>query len=115
MTIQEKFLDAKKFVLIDPTSPGSESVLGLLEPRDTHVSLVLLLRGPPSQAVADYAHAEDIDPFSAGSIYLDQLALRIADDERLVETILSSGADAAKELDDLSRLQRPAGCSFLAR
>lgn len=94
----------RTFVLVDPTSDDGESSLAVLDPDDDHVSLVVLLSGHSSRALREFAAAEGIDHASAGWIYLDQVAERIAGDDRVVETIVATGPDPAFELADLVAL-----------
>ncbi|MFZ2442286.1 MAG: hypothetical protein WAW51_07990, partial [Ilumatobacteraceae bacterium] len=58
-------------VLLDPTSPDGESALTLLSDDDQHVTLLVLLSGPASRALRDFARAEDIDMSTAGWRYLE--------------------------------------------
>ena len=94
----------RTFVMIDPTSDDGETSLDVLDPDDDHVSLVVLLSGPSSSTLREFAAAEGIDHASAGWIYLDQVAERIAGDDRVVETIVATGPDPAFELADLVAL-----------
>ena len=94
----------RTFVLIDPTSDDGETSLDVLDPSDDHVSVVVLLSGRSSSALREFASAEGIDHASAGWIYLDQVAERIAGDDRIVETIVATGPDPAFELADLVAL-----------
>ena len=94
----------RTFVLVDPTSDDGETSLDALDTSDDHVSLVVLLRGRSSSALREFAAAEGIDHASAGWIYLDQVAERIASADRIVETIVATGPDPAFELADLGAL-----------
>ncbi len=94
----------RTFVLVDPTSPDGETSLDALDPTDDHVSLVVLISGRSSSALRQFAEIEGIDPASAASIYLDQVAERIARDGRVVEAIVATGPDPAIEIADLVAL-----------
>jgi hypothetical protein len=94
----------RTFVLVDPTSPDGETSLDALDPTDDHVSLVVLISGRSSSALRQFAEIEGIDPASAASIYLDQVAERIAGDDRVVECIVATGPDPALEIADLVAL-----------
>lgn len=91
----------KTLLLVDPTSPDGETSLALLGPDDTHTAVVALLKGGPSAALHEFAAAEEIDSSTAASIYLDQVAERIARPDRIVETIVVGGSDPATELSSL--------------
>ena len=88
-------------MLVDPTSADGETALDALEQTDDHVSLVVLISGRSSSALREFAEIEGIDPTSAASIYLDQVAERIARDGRIVEVIVATGPDPAIEIADL--------------
>lgn len=94
----------RTFVLVDPTSEDGETSLDELDPSDDHVSLVVLLNGSSSSALREFAATEGIDPVSAGWVYLDQVAERIAGDDRIVEAIVATGPDPAFELANLVAL-----------
>lgn len=94
----------RTFVLVDPTSADGETSLDALDPTDDHVSLVVLISGRSSSALRQFAEIEGIDPASAASMYLDQVAERIAGVGRVVEAIVATGPDPALELADLVAL-----------
>ena len=98
----------RTFVLVDPTSPDGETSLEALDATDDHVALVVLISGRSSSALREFAEIEGIDPVSAASIYLDQVAERIACDGRVVEVIVAAGPDPAIEIADLVALERHA-------
>lgn len=103
MNMSPDTLDLTTFVLIDPTARDGETSLGLLDPEDTHTSLVVLLPGrSSSSALNAFADAENIDISTAASIYADQVAARIAGPDRVVETIVAGGSDAAVEIARLA-------------
>ena len=85
-------------VLVDPSSSDGEDALALLDDRDDHVSVVVLLSGRNSSALRDFARAEEIDVATAGWIYLEQVARRIARPSRNVELLVATGPDTAYEL-----------------
>lgn len=103
MTLHERSDHSTTYVLIDPTSPDGESALDLLDD-DEHISLVVLTSGRMSSALREFAHSDDIDVATAGWIYLDQVAERIADGTRIIEAVLASGPDPADELEQLAAL-----------
>ncbi len=91
----------RTFVLVDPTSPYWETSLDeAADSTDDHVLLVVLISGRSSSALRQFAEIEGIDPASAASIYLDQVADRIARDGRVVEAIVATGPDPAIEIAD---------------
>lgn len=85
-------------VLVDPTSPDGEDALGRIGDDVEAVSLVVLLSGPLSASLREFAHAENTDLASAGWIYLDQVTARVARDGLIIETIVATGPDTAAEL-----------------
>jgi hypothetical protein len=87
-------------VLLDPTSPDGEAALDRLSPSDHHVTLVVLLSGPCSNALREFAIAEDLSLSEAGWSYLDQVAERLR--PLHVEQIVATGPDAALELATIS-------------
>ena len=93
------------FVLADPTSTDGESAFDLLDDDDRQVSIVVLVSGPMSAALHDFAYGEGVDATTAGWVYLDQLASRFSSDDRLVETVLATGPDAALELEQLAAMR----------
>ena len=102
MNLSSPLLQPKTLVLVDPTSPDGETALDLLDANDTHVSLVVLMHGRTAAALHQFADIENIDLASAASVYLDQVAERIAASDRLVETVVSGGSDPFAELEDLA-------------
>ena len=92
-------------VLLDPTSPDGENALGLLDATDEHITLVVLLSGPTSRSLRDFARAEDIDMSTAGWRYLEQVVERIevAPDQLLAMT--ACGPSAAAELADVAAVE----------
>ena len=48
-------------VLLDPTATDGEAALDLLDRTDAHIILVVLLSGPASRSLRDFARAEDTD------------------------------------------------------
>ena len=101
MTLSPPRSEQTTIVLLDPTNHDGESSLDLLGSDDCNVTLVVLLSGPFSGALLDYAAAEGIDVSTAGSIYLDQVAARIGRDHRVVEVITAPGPSSAEEIADL--------------
>ena len=100
---------SRTFVLVDPTSADGETALEALDATDDHVALVVLISGRASSALREFAEIEGIDPVSAASIYLDQVAERIACDGRIVEVIVAAGPDPAIEIADLVALNDTRG------
>lgn len=93
--------EPKTIVLVDPTSDDGETSLDLLEPSDRHVTLLVLLSGRHSAALRDYAAAEEIDISTAGLLYLEQVAARIGNADRIVEVMTAPGPNTAWEIADL--------------
>lgn len=92
-------------VLLDPTSADGESSLDLLEPSDRRVTLVVLLNGPFSRALWDYALSEELDVSAAASIYLDQVSARIDRAGRVVEVLSLPGPDPAPEVEAVAAVE----------
>ena len=94
-------------VLLDPTSPDGENALSLLDATDEHITLLVLLSGPASRSLRDFARAEDIDMSTAGWRYLEQVVERVAvhhiavDPEHLL-AMTACGPSAAVELADVA-------------
>lgn len=92
-------------VLLDPTSPDGETALTLLDATDEHITLLVLLSGPASRSLRDFARAEDIDMSTAGWRYLEQVVERVAElatataPEQLL-AMTACGPSAAVELAD---------------
>lgn len=101
MNMSASRCEPKTLVFVDPTAPDGETSLALLDRQDTHPSLMTLAKGGPSAALQQFAASEDIDISAAAWIYLDQVADRIAGPDRVVDTIVAGGSDAALELDSL--------------
>jgi len=92
-------------VLIDPTSPDGENALTLLDATDEHITLLLLLSGPASRSLRDFARAEDIDMSTAGWRYLEQVVERVESVSIAPEQLLAMtacGPSAAVELADIA-------------
>jgi hypothetical protein len=92
-------------VLLDPTSPDGENALTLLDETDEHITLLVLLSGPASRSLRDFARAEDIDMSTAGWRYLEQVVERVAVDNIDIEpahllAMTACGPSAAVELAD---------------
>lgn len=88
-------------VLLDPTSPDGESSLQLLDSTDRHVVLMVLLSGPTSRSLRDFARSEELDMATAGWCYLEQVGerLMLAPEQMLAMT--ARGPSAATELADV--------------
>ncbi len=91
-------------VLLDPTSPDGESALGLLNEQDQHVTLMLLLSGPASSALRDFARAENLDIATAGWQYLEQVVDRMRRAPHEVLAMTAMGPSAAAELADMAAI-----------
>ena len=91
-------------VLLDPTSPDGESALGLLNEQDQHVTLMLLLSGPASSALRDFARAENLDIATAGWQYLEQVVDRMHRAPHEVLAMTAMGPSAAAELADMAAI-----------
>lgn len=89
-------------VLLDPTSPDGEAALELLGRGDTHVTLVVLLSGPASRSLRDFARAENTDMATAGWRYLEQVVERVALPADRVLATTAIGPSAAMALADLA-------------
>lgn len=92
-------------VLLDPTSPDGESALTLLDATDGHITLLLLLSGPASRSLRDFARAEEIDMSTAGWRYLDQVVERIepvVGNSKQLLAMTACGPSAAVELADIA-------------
>jgi hypothetical protein len=101
MNLSPLVQEPKTIVLVDPTSDDGETSLDLLEPSDRHVTLLVLLSGRHSAALRDYAAAEEIDISTAGLLYLEQVAARIGNADRMVEVVTAPGPSTALEIADL--------------
>lgn len=95
-------------VLLDPTSPDGETALAAIDPTDTDVAVAVLLSGRHSNALRDYARAEDLDLATAGWNYLDQVNERIARPGLTVECVLTTGPSISADVELLVR-ERPVG------
>ena len=91
-------LESRTVALLDPTDEDGESALDLLEPTDHHVTLLVLLHGPSSQALHEFAGSAEIDLGDAAEIYLDQVAERLERDGRTVDRVIAEGSDPIREL-----------------
>ncbi len=92
-------------VLIDPTSPDGENALTLLDATDEHITLLVLLSGPASRSLRDFARAEDIDMSTAGWRYLEQVVERVESFSIAPEQLFAMtacGPSAAVELADVA-------------
>ena len=92
-------------VLLDPTSPDGENALTLLDATDEHITLLVLLSGPSSRSLRDFARAEDIDMSTAGWRYLEQVVDRVESVVTAPEQLLAMtacGPSAAVELADVA-------------
>jgi hypothetical protein len=89
-------------VLLDPTSADGENALTLLHPDDLHVTLLVLLSGPASRSLRDFARAEDIDMSTAGWRYLEQVVDRIDLAPEQLLAMTAAGPSAAAELADIA-------------
>jgi len=89
-------------VLLDPTSHDGENALGLLGATDEHITLLVLLSGPASRSLRDFARAEDIDMSTAGWRYLEQVVERIESAPEQLLAMTACGPSAAVELADVA-------------
>ena len=87
-------------VLLDPTSPDGESALTLLSDDDQHITLLVLLSGPASRALRDFARAENIDMSTAGWRYLEEVVSRLDHAAGHLLAMTACGPSAAAELAD---------------
>lgn len=92
-------------VLLDPTSDDGESALGLLDAQDQHVTLMVLISGPASQALRDFARAEEVYMSDVGWRYLEQVAGRMSLGPECVAIVNASGPDAFAEIAELAATQ----------
>ena len=93
---------ATTLVLLDPTSPDGENALTLLDATDEHITLLVLLSGPASRSLRDFARAEDIDMSTAGWRYLEQVVERVDSAPEQLLAMTASGPSAAVELADVA-------------
>jgi len=89
-------------VLLDPTSHDGENALGLLDSTDEHITLLVLLSGPASRSLRDFARAEDIDMSTAGWRYLEQVVERVGSVPEQLLAMTACGPSAAVELADVA-------------
>lgn len=89
-------------VLLDPTATDGEAALGLLDGTDAHIILVVLLSGPASRSLRDFARAEDTDMATAGWRYLEQVVDRLALAPDQVLAMTAIGPSAAMALADIA-------------
>jgi hypothetical protein len=92
-------------VLLDPTSDDGESALGVLDAQDDHVTLMVLISGPASQALRDFACAEEVYVSDAGWRYLEQVAGRVPLGPEQLAVVNASGPDAFAEIADVAATQ----------
>jgi hypothetical protein len=104
--MDDRSLESRTLILIDPSSPHGEGGLDLLTDDERAVTLLLTLDGRSASSLREYAAAEDIDVSMAGLIYLDQVACRLGLHSDDVETISTSGSDAVGEIFHVLQ-QRP--------
>ncbi len=90
-------------VLLDPTVEDGGSALDLLDDRDTHITLVLLLWDKSSFAIRRFAEAENISVSQAADIYLDQVIARVQGPDRKIERAVLNASNATLELAMLER------------
>jgi hypothetical protein len=98
MTTPTPIATPTTLVLLDPTSDGGESALDLLDEQDRHITLVVLISGTASQALRDFADAEQVYVSDAGWRYLEQVAERLHLQPEQLAFVNASGPDAASEL-----------------
>jgi hypothetical protein len=89
-------------VLLDPTSDDGESALDLLDVQDRHVTLMVLISGPASRSLRDFAHAEEMYTSDAGWRYLEQVAGRMSPHPERLEMVNASGPDACTEIVEIA-------------
>ena len=89
-------------VLLDPTSPDGESALTLLSDDDQLITLLVLLSGPASRALRDFARAENIDMSTAGWRYLEEVVSRLDHAAGHLLAMTACGPSAAAELADVA-------------
>lgn len=89
-------------VLLDPTAPEGEAALDLIDATDSHIILVVLLSGPASRSLRDFARAENTDMSTAGWRYLDEVVDRLALAPDQVLAMTSTGPSAAMALVDIA-------------
>jgi len=89
-------------VLLDPTSHDGENALTLLDATDEHITLLVLLSGPASRSLRDFARAEDIDMSTAGWRYLEQVVGRLESVSEQLLAMTACGPSAAVELADVA-------------
>jgi len=89
-------------VLLDPTSHDGENALTLLDADDGHITLLVLLSGPASRSLRDFARAEDLDMSTAGWRYLEQVVERLDSAPEQLLAMTASGPSAAVELADVA-------------
>lgn len=89
-------------VLLDPTATDGEAALDLLDRTDAHIILVVLLSGPASRSLRDFARAEDTDMATAGWRYLEQVVDRLALAPDQVLAMTAIGPSAAMALADIA-------------
>ena len=89
-------------VLLDPTSHDGESALSMLDATDENITLLVLLSGPASPSLRDFARSENIDVSTAGWRYLDQVVERVEFPPEQLFTMVVGGPSAAAELAEVA-------------
>ncbi len=92
-------------VLLDPTSHDGENALTLLDTTDEHITLLVLLSGPASHSLRDFARAEEIDMSTAGWRYLEQVVERVESAPEHLLAMTACGPSAAVELADVAAIE----------
>lgn len=101
-TALETTAPSTTLVLLDPTSHDGENALTLLDATDEHITLLVLLSGPASRSLRDFARAEDIDMSTAGWRYLEQVVERVESAPEQLLAMTANGPSAAVELADVA-------------
>jgi hypothetical protein len=99
--MDETTIVPRTLILIDPSSPHGEGGLNVLTEDDRAVTLLLTLDGRSARSLREFAKTEGIDVSMAGLIYLDQVVSRVGVHTDDIETISTSGADAAGAILDV--------------
>lgn len=87
-------------VVLDPTAPGGEAALDVIELGD-RVALYLALHGPSAAALREFAAVEEISLTEASEIYAEQVTQRLADaGHTAVTTYIADGGAPVEELLD---------------
>ena len=90
-------------VLLDPTTRDGESALDLIDDRDSHITLVVLLWDKSSFAIRQFAEAENISASQAADLYLDQVIGRLERPEGTIGCAVLNASNASLELAMLER------------